>query len=346
VSFAGMLRARAPLRLSLAGGGTDVSPYCDQYGGCVLNVTIDRYAFASAQPREDGRIVFRASDLGLVDDQAAGAELPSDKGLRLHRGVYNRMIRLYNGGRPMSLTITTHVDSPIGSGLGSSSALIVAMVTLWAEILAAPLNEYDVAQIAFVIERRDLALNGGRQDLYAAAFGGFNFIEFLPDDRVLVNPLQLRDSSRDELEASLLLFFTGVSRESATIIDHQTRAVSSGGMALEAMHRLKAHAPAMKAALLQGDIDALAKLLDQSWIAKKQTCGAVSNDRIDRLHETARRHGALAGKASGAGGGGFMMFLVDPERRPALFERLRQEAEGYPVICGFSDAGARTWRAH
>ncbi|MDR3509859.1 MAG: dehydrogenase [Caulobacteraceae bacterium] len=342
--MSGIIRARAPLRLGLAGGGTDVSPFCDEYGGCVLNVTIDRYAFASAEPRDDGKVVFRASDLNVVDEVEASGELPLDTGLRLHRGVYNRMVRDYNGGQPLSLTMTTHVDSPMGSGLGSSSALVVAMVTLMGEIMRAPLGEYDIAHIALVVERRDLNLNGGRQDQYAAAFGGFNFIEFSAQDRVIVNPLRVREGVCSELEASLVLFFTGASRESAVIIDNQTAAVAAGGAPLEAMHQLKADAIAMKEALLFGRIGAMAELLEHSWTAKKLTSSAVSNPRINRIYEAAKGHGAIAGKVSGAGGGGFMMFLVDPVRRPELIEKLRMEEDGYPIICGFSYAGARTWR--
>jgi D-glycero-alpha-D-manno-heptose-7-phosphate kinase len=158
------VRAKAPLRLGLAGGGTDVSPYCDEHGGCVLNVTIDRSAMASITLRDDDRVVFNAVDLGRTDECAAAPELPAGQGLGLHRAAYNRMIRQFNGARPLPLTLTTHVDCPPGSGLGSSSALVVAMVAAFRELLGAPLGEYDTARLAFEIERRDLGLAGGRQD--------------------------------------------------------------------------------------------------------------------------------------------------------------------------------------
>jgi len=186
------IRARAPLRLGLAGGGTDLSPYCDQFGGAVLNVTIDRYAFATCTPRDDGRIVFDADDLGLSEDWLPGQEASGQ--LKLHQAVYSRMIREFGSGQPIPVTLRSTVDAPAGSGLGSSSALVVALVDVMRELLDAPLGVYDVARIAYEIERIELQLSGGRQDQYAAAFGGMNFIEFLAGDRVVVNPLRAHRS--------------------------------------------------------------------------------------------------------------------------------------------------------
>lgn len=340
-----VIRARAPLRLGLAGGGTDVSPYCDQHGGAVLNVTIDRFAFASLTPRDDGRIVFRATDLQAAEEHAAAERLPDDEGLRLHRGVYNRMVSEFGGGRPMGLTLTTYVESPLGSGLGSSSALVVAMVEAFRETLNAPLGEYDVARIAFEVERIELALNGGRQDQYAATFGGFNFIEFSAGERVVVNPLRIKQSVVRELEASIVLFSTGASRESARIIDQQAASVSAGGAGLDAMHRVKAEAIAMKEALLFGRVRDMAEILNRGWEAKKETSAAISNPQIERVYAAAKAEGALAGKVSGAGGGGFMVFLVEPERRAAVLRRLSAEPGCETSVCRFTADGAATWRA-
>lgn len=340
-----IVRARAPLRLGLAGGGTDVSPYCDTFGGAVLNATIDRFAFASIQPRDDGRIVFRATDLQAAEEHAAAERLPDDEGLRLHRGVYNRMVSEFGGGRPMGLTLTTYVESPLGSGLGSSSALVVAMVEAFRETLNAPLGEYDVARIAFEVERIELALNGGRQDQYAATFGGFNFIEFSAGERVVVNPLRIKQSVVRELEASIVLFSTGASRESARIIDQQAASVSAGGAGLDAMHRVKAEAIAMKEALLFGRVRDMAEILNRGWEAKKETSAAISNPQIERVYAAAKAEGALAGKVSGAGGGGFMVFLVEPERRAAVLRRLSAEPGCETSVCRFTADGAATWRA-
>jgi D-glycero-alpha-D-manno-heptose-7-phosphate kinase len=339
-----IIRARAPLRLGLAGGGTDVSPFCDIYGGAVLNVTIDRYALASITRLSSDEVIFRSTDLGKEERLPLLSSYNTAEGLRLHRGVYNRLIRDFNGGVPIPLCLTTHVESPMGSGLGSSSALVVAMVEALRELLRAPLGEYDIARLAFDIERNDVGLNGGRQDQYSAAFGGFNFIEFAKDEHVLVNPLRIHSSYSNELQASLVLFFTGVSRESATIIENQTASLSTGGIPLEGMHQLKADAIAMKEQLLRGNIQGVAEVLTHSWAAKKKTSSAVSTPKIERIYELAMKSGALAGKVSGAGGGGFMMFIVDPERRAEVITRLSAEGEGHVQTCGFTDTGVTAWR--
>ena len=332
------------MRLGLAGGGTDVSPYPDSYGGCVLNATIDRYALASVSPRDDGAALFAAADLDRTDPVALDGPIDLDHGLRLHRGVYKRMMEQFNGGRYIPLTLSTHVDSPMGSGLGSSSALVVAMVEALREVVGAPLGEYEVAKLAFEIERKDLALGGGKQDQYAATFGGFNFIEFEAHDQVIVNPLRIKPWILNELEASLVLFFTGASRESATIIRQQSQNVGYGGDALEGMHKLKATAIQMKQAVLFGDIPAIAALLEEGWQAKKRTSSAVSNSDIDDIYDGARRNGALAGKISGAGGGGFFMFLADPTRRPELIRHLSRHPAGSVEVFRFTSDGVATWR--
>lgn len=335
------IRARAPLRIGLAGGGTDISPYCDEFGGAVLNVTIDRFAFASCIPRHDGRVVFEADDIGIAEDCGEG-DAGSTR-LRLHRGVYLRMMDAFNCGRHMPLTLRTTVDAPPGSGLGSSSSLVVAMVDALREILSAPLGPYEVARLAYDIERVDLGLSGGRQDQYAAAFGGINYIEFLPGDRVVVNPLRARRNVFCELESSLVVCFSGQSRESANIIDQQTAVMKipdSHGM--EALHQLKRDAEEMKRAFTEGDIDRMAAVLRSSWEAKKATASAVSNRRIDRLLELGLENGALAGKVSGAGGGGFIFFFVHPENRFRLMTALNG-ADGHATSLKFVEDGCETW---
>jgi D-glycero-alpha-D-manno-heptose-7-phosphate kinase len=336
-------RARAPLRLGLAGGGTDLSPYCDQFGGAVLNVTIDRFAFASILPRNDRKVVFEADDLGLTEVLAPGVA-PSACRLPIHAAAYLRMMRDFYDGAILGMTIRTTIDAPPGSGLGSSSALVVALVEALRAVLGAPLGPYDVARMAFEIERVDLGLSGGRQDQYAAAFGGINFIEFPDGDRAIVNPLRVAGAIRSELESSLVVCFSGRSRKSAEIIDRQVSSMlSSSGDTLVALHALKDGAIEMKRALLAGEIESMAELLNQSWVSKRATAKGISTNRIDDLMRLALDNGALGGKVSGAGGGGFMFFIVHPERRYRLVEALTAAgAAAGPVM--LTDHGSETWQ--
>ena len=336
-------RARAPLRLGLAGGGTDLSPYSDNHGGVTLNVTIDRYAFASLAPRSDGKVILRANDLRVEEVHEAGL-LPMDSGLRLHRAVYNRIARQFLPHDPPALELSTSTEAPAGSGLGSSSALVVAMVEAFREAFNLPLGLYDVAHLAFEIERIDLALEGGKQDQYAAAFGGINFIEFLSGDRVIVNPLRVGRAILNELESSIVVCFTGQSRASDAIIRDQIQAAErKGGKALEGMHALKQDAFDMKQALLGGDIQMMAEILDRSWMHKKTTANSVSNPLSETIYTVGRANGARGGKVSGAGGGGFMMFIADPENKPRLIRALA-EAGGTPDKIIFTHAGVESWQ--
>jgi D-glycero-alpha-D-manno-heptose-7-phosphate kinase len=336
-------RARAPLRLGLAGGGTDLSPFCDEHGGNVLNCTISLYAHAVVEERQDWLAVFSAEDIEAKDEVMPVPGLPLDAGLTLHRGVYNRIVRDFCNGRPLAVTVHTAVDAPPGSGLGSSSALVVALVKAYAEYLALPLGDYDIARLAYEIERIDLGMAGGRQDQYAAAFGGCNFIEFLPGDRVVVNPLRVHEAHRLELESSLIVCHTGRSRISSEIIQQQTEGLRRHEEdAFAAMRQIAQDAVEMKLCLLRGDIRGVAEVLGRSWEAKKRTASGVSNPRIDSIYEAALGAGAWAGKISGAGGGGFLMLLVPPELRPRLARRLT--AEGLSLLpCSLTTAGAESW---
>jgi D-glycero-alpha-D-manno-heptose-7-phosphate kinase len=337
------VRARAPLRLGLAGGGTDVSPYCDEHGGAVLNITIHRFAYAFIEPRHDNRIELRSNDLSLIESYDSVPQISSDTAMTLHRGVYNRIVREFNGGHPLPITLTTHADAPAGSGLGTSSSLVVALVDAFRAYLDLPLGRYDVARLAFEIERNDLGLAGGRQDQYAAAFGGVNFIEFLAHDRVIVNPLRLSAGILDELEASVLTCFTGQSRESANIINEQTSHMTARTpTVIEALHELKASALAMKSALLTGDIPEIADIMDQAWRAKKLTAASISNPMIEQLYDFAMSNGAIAGKVSGAGGGGFVMFIAAPDHRAQLVRKLR-EFGADAQAAQFTSLGSETW---
>ena len=339
-----IIRARAPLRLGLAGGGTDVAPFSDEHGGYVFNATIDLYAQAILEPRDDGRVVFSAEDRQEVVELEATPVLPDVDPLRLHRGIYNRIVRDFNGGKPLSFKLTTYADAPAGSGLGTSSTMVVCIVQAFSEWLRLGLGEYEVARLAYEIERVELKLAGGKQDQYAAAFGGFNFIEFGADEKVLVNPLRIKDWVLHELEASTLLYYTGQSRESAHIIEQQIKSShDKSSPSLDAMFALKLDAVAMKEAILRGDLAGYAAVLERSWQAKKKLADTVTNPTLDAIYNSALDAGALAGKISGAGGGGFFMFFVPPHRRMAVIRRLQQEQSGEVMNFHFTPIGAQSW---
>ena len=342
LSFNG-IRSRAPLRLGLAGGGTDVSPYSEEYGGAILNATIDRYAFAFIEPSQDWKIRFIAVDLEVEEVFPLDLDAIGGARLKLHAAVYRRMVREFAGGRPLAVTVRTSVDAPAGSGLGSSSALVVALVEAFRALLNVPLGPYEIAHLAFEIERIELALAGGKQDQYAAAFGGMNFIEFLPRDKVIVNPLRVPRSTLNELETSLIICFTGASRRSEDIIEQQRMGmIRKSAKTLDGLHQLKADAVEMKQAFLRANIVEMARILNRSWDAKKETASGVSTDYIEKVRKIAFEKGALAGKVSGAGGGGFIMFMVPPERRVSIIRALNDAGAPSSGV-QFTTVGAESW---
>jgi len=337
------VRARAPLRLGFGGGGTDVSPYSDVHGGAVLNAAIDLFAHVTVEARDDGQVALVAADRDISWTGPARLPLGADRELRLLEGVYARCMAEFAGGRAIPLTLTSYADCPPGSGLGSSSGLVVAMVEAMRRFLGAELSPDALARLAFSIEREDLGLAGGRQDQWAAAFGGLNLMRFQTDGSVDVEPAPVPDEVLRELEASLVLYFTGVSRESAAIIDAQTANMRAGAQkSLEGLHALKAGAFAMREALIAGDLARFGALMDAGWSSKKLTADNISSGSIDAVYEAAKAFGVFGGKVSGAGGGGFMMFLVDPTRREGL-KRLLTGFGGMAQGCRLEAGGAESW---
>ena len=320
-----------------------MSPYSDRFGGCVLNATINLYSYCTLTPASDGFIRFRASDRGEEYSAAAVEQLPLDGELTLHKAVYNRIVRQFNNSKPLPCELITFSDAPAGSGLGTSSTMVVAILGAFASWLNLPLGEYEIAHLAYEIERIELGLAGGKQDQYAAAFGGFNFIEFHQDNHVIVNPLRVRTSIINELQCSLLLYYTGVSRDSATIISEQMRNVATNlTVSVEAMHALKEDTTRMKEHLLKGDLLAFATVLGHSWLAKKMMSSVITNPQIDNAFQTAIAAGARSGKVSGAGGGGFIMFMIDPSRREEV-NRALSRLPGTTRTIQFTPRGVETW---
>lgn len=337
-----IIRSKAPLRLGLAGGGTDVSPYCDEYGGAVLNVTIDMYAYCTIEPTKDNKIVFISPDRNETFECESTSYIEVGDQLILHKGIYNRIVKDYNDGKPLSFRMTTYSDAPAGSGLGSSSTMVVAIIKAYMEWLNLPLGEYDMAHLAYEIERLDLNLTGGKQDQYAATFGGFNFMEFY-DNSVIVNPLRIKNWIKNEVENSLVLYYTGTSRESASIIEDQIKNTKSKKQkSLEGMHELKDSAIEMKNAILKGDFNSFAICLKKGWESKKKMSSSITNTLIDEIYDYIMNNGGKAAKVSGAGGGGFMMIICDPKNRYNLVSKLK-ETDGKVMCVQFTEKGAQAW---
>lgn len=338
------VRARSPLRLGIAGGGTDISPYSDTFGGCVLNATIDMYANCTIElvEAQDG-ITFIAQDIGKTFHAPLARKLALEGDLQLHKAIYNRIVSEFNNNEPLPVKVYTHSDAPPGSGLGSSSTMVVTIISAYKQLLSLSMGEYDVAQLAYEIERIDCQLSGGRQDQYATTFGGFNFMEFYEQERVIVNPLRIRQNIINELESQIVLFFTGVSRSSAQIIEDQVKTTNSDDKKpLEAMHEVKNLAYAMKECLLKSNIDGMAELLKDAWNAKKSTSSAISTQQIELIEDKVLTAGAKSIKISGAGGGGFMMLFVDPVRRLDV-ERALKELDGHVQPFRFTQQGTQSW---
>ncbi|WP_165020606.1 MULTISPECIES: dehydrogenase [unclassified Dysgonomonas] len=336
-------RSKAPFRLGLAGGGTDVSPYSDLFGGCILNATISLYAYANIEPREDNKIVFRIPQTGeeYIFDSALELTILGDKA-DLMKGIYNRVVKDFVDA-PLSFTLTCALEVPFGSGLGTSSTLAIAILGAYAEWLSLPLGEYDMAYLAYLIERVDLKQAGGKQDQYAAAFGGFNFMEFYSDDKVIVNPLRIKNETINELSNNLLLYYTNSSRNSGDIIEKQQKNVTENKeKSIEAMHGIKQQAYEIKEAILKNNLDEIGDILHRSWTFKKEMADGITTPLFEELYDTAINAGASGGKISGAGGGGYVFFYCPGNTRfevAKALEKLGGKVQPYT----FTKKGLETW---
>ncbi|WP_086321920.1 D-glycero-D-manno-heptose 7-phosphate kinase [Campylobacter devanensis] len=336
-----IVRSQTPLRLGLAGGGTDINLYCDKYTGYVLNATISLYIHCTLIPRDDNTIIFDSPDTNSYAKYDSKSHLENDGNLDIFKAVYNRIVKDFTH-KPLSFSLHTYSDVPSGSGLGGSSTLVVGIIQAFTEWLNLPLGEYDIAKLAYEIEREDLGIVGGAQDQYAATFGGFNFMEFYDNKRVIVNPLRIKNWIASELESRVVLYFTNITREAKDIEEHKKGKLGDS-KSLEAMHAIKQDAVAMKEALFRANFDTVAQILGKSWKSKKIISDIVSNDELDRIYDLAMENGAYSGKTSGAGAGGFMFFLVDPIKKYNLIKILNQQS-GYVQDFSFTKEGTKSWK--
>ncbi len=329
--------ARAPMRISFAGGGTDVAPYPEREGGAVLSAAIRRYAYASARVRSDEQFVLRSLDLGLVAEGSIARLSDLDQRLHLLRGPVSRLATDQHG-----VDLRVQSQAPPGSGLGASSTIVVAVLGALLAAYGRSAAPHLMAEMAVQVEREDLGLTGGTQDQYAAVFGGVNFLEFNGGE-VVVNQLKLPIATIATLEHNLLLCHLGNSRASATIIDDQReRYESDSGRTVEALRRQKELAVEMKQVLLAGRLDDFGGLLGEVWAVKQQLSPLIVTDEALAAYETATAAGALGGKMTGAGGGGYMLFYAPFGSRFEVAQALRDR--GHEVLdVALDDGGLQTW---
>ena len=347
-----IIRSKAPLRLGLAGGGTDLESYSKQFGGAVVNATIGMYAYCTIIPTNDNKIKINAQDNknNLKTASVPRLDIVGEK-LILHKGVYNRIVKDFNNGKSLSFTMSTSNDAPVGSGLGTSSTMVVAILEAFNCWLNLNLTNEQKAWLAYDIERNDLKLAGGKQDQYAAVYGGINYMQFFTDGSTQVSKIAIDKARINELENSLVLYYSGHSRSSAkmqlaltkNIITSQIKQTNEGASsALVAMGNIKNNAEIMKACIQNGDADGIAALLRKGWEDKKNTSDIVSNQYLEKTIDYALLHGASAVKVSGAGGGGFLLLYCNPINREKLM-RCMSRRRGRVLPVTLTDSGAESW---
>ena len=331
--------SKAPLRMALAGGGTDLEPYYSRYGGFVLNATIDQYAYCKVEPSREW--CFNSIDLGIEENHNLWNNVEYiDSKLKL---LINSYQYLTKDVEREPVKITTYVEAPPGSGLGSSSALVVALIAAIAEYYNIPLGEYDMAEYAIEIERKICDLPGGKQDQFAAAFGGFNFMEFLKDGRTIVNPLRLNQKTQNMMELSTVLYYVGKPRKDSRVIENTAKGLVDNKSVLNATHEIRNACINYKRSLLMGDFGMISELMETYWKMKLETNSKVASPEILDSYDYARKNGATAAKISGAGGGGHMVLFTEFEERHRLISALKKK-EGRVVPFKFVNHGVDVWR--
>jgi len=334
-----VIRAKAPLRISFGGGGTDVSPYPEERGGITLSATIDRYAYCSLAVKETDSINVHSLDYDVVEEYKTDHKLEPDGKLALVKAAI-KIMEIKSG-----VDLFLHSDVPPGSGMGSSSTMTVALVGAIKYWLRLHLDEYGIAELAYRIERQEAGIKGGKQDQYAAVFGGFNFIEFLHDSTV-VNPIRMKREVVNELEYRLMLCYTGKTRLSAGIIDDQVNGYKKKrNDVVKALDTTKELALAMKKALLLNNINEFGLLLHEAWLSKKNFSSKMTDPYIDELYEAARKTGVIGGKLLGAGGGGYLLLLCEFDKKHLVARKLEQVG-GKVVNFAFEFNGLQAWQVH
>jgi D-glycero-alpha-D-manno-heptose-7-phosphate kinase len=333
-----IIRAKSPLRLSFGGGGTDLPHYYEEHGGAVLSSTINRFSHVTLYPREDKEVHIRSLDLGF-SIRYETAEATAFDGMG---DLAKAAIRRIGGELGFELDIQT--EAPPGSGLGGSSAVTSAVIGALVEYSGLVLDQYELSELNYTIERVDLSIAGGKQDQYATTFGGFNLIEF-QKDKVLVTPLRIPRDVLNDLACHLMLCYTGKVRPGLGLIDTQIRYYKEKrATTLEGMRRIHEMTYEMKEALLKGRLLRFGELLDEAQLNKKRMNPHVMDSSLDGLCELAKQHGAIAGKLCGAGGGGYLLLFVQGQRRHEVREALEKAGCQFTDFA-FDDHGLQVWRS-
>ncbi len=334
-----IIRAKAPLRISFAGGGTDVTPYIEKHGGVVLSTTINRHCYGTLRKRDDEKIVIHSHDYDTTVEVESVEKIKLDGKLDLIKSVISLM-------KPnFGMELYFESDVPPGTGLGGSATVAAVTVGLLNQMRELKFDNYQMAEIAFQAERIEMGISGGWQDQYAAVFGGFNFIEFKTDD-IVVHSLRIKEDILNELECSLLLCYTGQTRNSGNIVKSQTDSyVAMNKEVVQALDRTKEIALEVKNALLRGDLTKFGNLLHKAWLIKKKFDKQISNSWIDTLYDVGLNAGALGGKVLGAGGGGYILFYCPHLLRKGVAAALQEEG-GQILDFNFDFDGLKTWQAN
>jgi len=336
-------RSKVPFRISFGGGGTDMPEYCKYHTGAVINTTIRLFTHTSLVLRDDTKVSFKWINKDEFEEHEFSDNLDCSYGLKLFKATHNHICKQYNI-EPIGYDIVSNQDVPTGSGLGTSSTLIVSLIGVYMELFNLPLGEYDIAEMAIQIERVELKENGGKQDQYAAAFGGFNYMEFKGDD-VIVNPLRIKDSVQDEMENNVVLYFTNFTRNSSDVLTEQIQKMKDKNKTSTlSLHALVEQAKLMKDCLIKGAIDDLGEILDYGFQQKKMLAKGISTPQIELLYKTALEAGATGGKISGAGGGGFMFFYCPNNTKYDVIKALDKLKIGYHQPFTWNKLGIRTWQ--
>jgi len=337
-----IIRTKAPVRISFAGGGTDVSPYCEERGGCVVNVAINRYAWGTLELINKPGICINSSNYSKILRFKSVKDITYNGDLDLIKAVIKHM---HNTNKGINLFLRS--DVPPRSGLGSSASAFVSMIGLFNHLKRdKKITDYEIAELAFNLERKELNNLGGRQDQYASVFGGLNYIEFKGNDFIRVNPLRIKQDYVNELEKNLILIHIGARKASGDIIKDQAESYKKHNKdVISGLDKAKELAIETKYALTRGDLTYFGELLHESWVAKKKFSSMITNPYIDKLYNLARENGAIGGKISGAGGGGHMILYCKPNTEHIVAHKLAQA--GIKIVpFSFDYKGLQSWEVN